>query len=137
MKHYKQLTSEQRYQISGLRKAGLKATDIADEVGVHKSTISRELGRNKGQRGWRPKQAQALCDERRRACANAKQFTQDDWDGVAMLIQQDMSPDQAAARLALEGGLQISHETIYRYILRGPGAWRRIVASLALPETSA
>lgn len=34
MKRYKQLTSEQRYQISGLRKAGSTQTGIADEVGV-------------------------------------------------------------------------------------------------------
>ncbi len=53
MQHYKQLTSEQRYQISGLKKAGLKQSQIAGEVGVDKSTISRELRRNKGQRGWR------------------------------------------------------------------------------------
>ena len=116
MKHYQQLTSEQRYQISGLRKAGLKQCQIADEVGVDKSTISRELRRNKGQRGWRPKQAQYLRDERRRRCTNAKRITQEDWEGVETLIRQDMSPDQAAQRLALEGGLRISHETIYRHI---------------------
>ena len=40
MKHYTQLTSEQRYQISGLKKAGLNQSQIADELGVHKSTIS-------------------------------------------------------------------------------------------------
>jgi IS30 family transposase len=56
MRHYKQLTGEQRYQISGLKKAGLNQSQIVDEVGVHKSTISREFGRNKGRRGWRPRQ---------------------------------------------------------------------------------
>lgn len=130
MQHYKQLTSEQRYQISGLLKAGLKATHIADEVGVNKSTISRELKRNKGQRGWRPKQAQELRDGRRQACTNAKRFTRDDWEGVESLIRQDMSPDQAAERLALEGGLQISHETIYQHIYadkRGGGKlWQHL-----------
>ena len=48
MKRYKQLTSEQRYQISGLRKAGWTQTGIADELGVNKSTISRESD-NRGQ----------------------------------------------------------------------------------------
>jgi len=48
MKHYDQLNSEQRYQISGLKKAGLNRSKIADEVGVHKSIFSRELRRNKG-----------------------------------------------------------------------------------------
>lgn len=130
MQHYKQLTSEQRYQISGLKKAGLKQSQIAGEVGVDKSTISRELRRNKGQRGWRPKQAQELRDERRRDCTNATRFTQEDWDGVKALIQQDMSPDQAAERLALEGGLRISHETIYQHIYadkRGGGKlWQHL-----------
>ncbi len=74
MQGYQQLTSEQRYQISGLRKAGLKPAQIADEVGVDKSTISCELRRNQGQRGWRPQQAQALRDARRQACTNARQF---------------------------------------------------------------
>ena len=130
MKRYKQLTSEQRYQISGLRKAGLKQEQIAEEVGVNKSTISRELRRNKGLRGWRPKQAQELRDERRQGCTNARQFTLTDWAEVEKLIQQDMSPDQAAQRLALEDSLQISHETIYQYIYadkrQGGDLWRHL-----------
>ena len=67
MKKYKQLTSGQRYQICGLKQAGLNQTRIAQKIGVDKSTISREFRRNKGQRGWRPKQAQSLCDERRQS----------------------------------------------------------------------
>ncbi|WP_319589184.1 helix-turn-helix domain-containing protein [uncultured Desulfobulbus sp.] len=55
MKPYKQLASEQRYQIYGLKQAGLDQSQIALYLGVNKSTISRELSRNKGQRGWRPK----------------------------------------------------------------------------------
>lgn len=43
MKKYKQLTSEQRYQIYGLKQAGLKQSRIAEKVGVDKSTISREF----------------------------------------------------------------------------------------------
>jgi IS30 family transposase len=116
MKHYKQLTSEQRYQISGLKKAGLKLSQIADEVGVHKSTISREFRRNKGLRGWRPKQAQTLRDDRRQKCLNAQRLSQEDWTEVERLIRLDMSPEQASQRLALEGGMQISHEAIYLYV---------------------
>ena len=129
MKRYKQLTSEQRYQISGLRKAGWKQSQIAEEVGVDKSTISRELKRNKGQRGWRPKQAQALWEERRRACANAQRFSLNDWTEVERLIQLGLSPEQASERLALEGRLRISHETIYRHIdadkRHGGGLWKK------------
>lgn len=116
MKHYKQLTREQRYQISGLKKAGLNQSQIADELVVHKSTISREIRRNKGRRGWHPKQAQELRDERRKNCANAQRHSLLEWTEVERLIRQDMSPEQASQRLALEGGLQISHELIYLHI---------------------
>lgn len=127
MKHYKQLTREQRYQISGLRKAGGKQVEIAAEVGVAKSTISRELKRNREQRGWWPKQAQALRDKRRQQCSNAKRLLLEDWAEVERLIRLDMSPKQAAARLELEGTLRISHESIYRHIyadkLAGGDLW--------------
>ena len=53
MKQYKQLTTEQRYQIYGLKQSGLNQTQIALNVGVDKSTISREFRRNRGKRGWR------------------------------------------------------------------------------------
>lgn len=130
MKPYTQLTSEQRYQISGLRKAGWKQVEIAAEVGVAKSTISRELKRNRGERGWWPKQAQALRDKRRQQCSNAKRFTLEDWAEVERLMRLDMSPEQAAARLELEGTLRISHESIYRHIYAdkraGGDLWRHL-----------
>ena len=119
MKKYKQLTSGQRYQIYGLKQAGLKQGQIAEKVGVDKSTISREFRRNKGQRGWRPKQAQSLRDERKQACLNGKRFSTDEWAEVERLIRTDLSPEQAADRLALEGRLQISHEAIYQHIYAG------------------
>ena len=130
MKHYKQLTREQRYQISGLKKSGLNQSQIADEVGVHKSAISREFRRNKGRRGWHPKQAQELRDERRKNCANAQRHSLLEWTEVERLIRQDMSPEQASQRLALEGGLPISHESIYLHIYadkrRGGDLWRHL-----------
>lgn len=116
MKQYTQLNQEQRYHISGLSKAGWNQTQIADEIGVNKSTISREFSRNKGQRGWRPKQAQGFRNERKQACINGKQFTSNEWGEVERLTRADLSPEQVANRLELEGRLQISPETIYRYI---------------------
>ena len=60
---YIQLAQEQRYQIVALLKMGHNQTEIAIVVGVYKSTISREPGRNCILRGYRPKQAhhKALC----------------------------------------------------------------------------
>ena len=130
MKHYKQLTSEQRYQISGLKKAGLNQSRIADAVGVSKSTISREFRRNKGRRDWYPKQAQELRNERRKQCANAQRLSMSDWTEVERLVRLDMSPEQVSRRLALESVLQISHETIYLHIYadkrQGGDLWRHL-----------
>ncbi len=63
-------------------------------------------------------------------CSNAKGFSLDDWQEVERLIRLDMSPEQAAQRLALEGRLQISHETIYLHIYvdkrRDDDLWRHL-----------
>ncbi len=63
---YKQLTYNERYLINKLLKTGFNQTEIAKEVGVHKSTISRKLKRNRGKRGYRHKQAQRYADQRRK-----------------------------------------------------------------------
>jgi len=84
MKSYKQLAYEQRYQISFMLKMGCSQTDIAKEMGVHRSTISRELRRNQGQRGYRPKQAHRFALSRRN---KAKTYiTPETWDWIEQLI---------------------------------------------------
>jgi hypothetical protein len=60
---YAQLTQEERYQIMGLLKAGYNLSEIARETGRHRSTISREIGRNSGKRGYRPAQAHELASD--------------------------------------------------------------------------
>ena len=52
-----QLTQAQRYQIYALLKTRHKQTEIARLIKVHRSTISREMQRNRGLKGYRPKQA--------------------------------------------------------------------------------
>ena len=65
MRTYRQLTQIQRYQIYALRKMRHPLSEIADVIGIHKSSVSRELKRNRGQRGYRPQQAQELASGRR------------------------------------------------------------------------
>ncbi len=57
MRSYTHLTLEQRYQIQALMKMGHSYQEIGDVIGVHKSTITREVRRNQGRRGYRPQQA--------------------------------------------------------------------------------
>ncbi|WP_195910706.1 helix-turn-helix domain-containing protein [Solemya velum gill symbiont] len=60
--NYSQLTEYEVYQIYALKKGGHSQKDIAGLLGRNPSSISCELRRNKGLRGYRPKQAQRLSD---------------------------------------------------------------------------
>jgi IS30 family transposase len=64
-KKYKQLTIEERCQIEILLKSGNKLKEIATILQRSKATISRELNRNRGQRGYRHQQAQRKANMRR------------------------------------------------------------------------
>jgi len=68
---YKHLSQAERYQIYALMKAGHDQTQIAKLLDRHKSTISRELIRNTGSRGYRPKQACEFSAERAQNSRNA------------------------------------------------------------------
>ena len=92
---YTQLTQEERYQIHALMKAGHNQTEIARVLGRHKSTISREIRRNRGLRGYRPKQAQRLSSERRQAKAKPRIGTAH-WALVENLLKEDWSPEQVS-----------------------------------------
>ena len=116
MKPYHQLTREQRYQIYALRKMGHSNTEIADVLGVHKATVGRELKRNGGARGYRPRQAHSRA-LRRRSRATLR-IPARLWRQVERLLRQDWSPEQIAGRLKREQHVRISHEWIYQHILR-------------------
>ena len=115
MSNYTQLAQNQRYQIKALLKAGLNQTEIANVLGVNKSTISRELRRNRGLRGYRPKQAQYLADNRRRERSQPR-IEEHIWQQVKTLLREEWSPEQIVGRIAMEQGVSISHEWIYQYI---------------------
>lgn len=117
MRTYKQLTSEQRYQISALKKIGYGPTEIAKELEVHKSTLSRELSRNMGERGYRPKQANEKACERRTNATTRKRISAETWEVVAEKLRQDWSPEQVSGWLKKCQAVRISHEWIYQYIL--------------------
>jgi IS30 family transposase len=115
MRTYTQLTQAQRYQIYALRNTQHSLAEIATVIGVHKSSVSRELERNRGKRGYRPQQAQELALERRHKAV--PRITAEVWALVERLLKQDWSPEQISGRLKKEQGICISHEWIYQYIL--------------------
>jgi IS30 family transposase len=98
-----------------LLKIGQNQTEIAEAIGKDKSTISREVRRNRGQRGYRPKQAnQMSLDRRKKAKPRIQEST---WELIESKLQEDWSPEQIADWLKHNTDIQVSHERIYQYIL--------------------
>jgi len=116
MRHYTQLTEPQRYQIQALMKAGHQQTEIAEVVGVHKATISREMRRNRGLRGYRPRQAQQLAEARRQHCQRPR-IADSTWRLVEHWLRDEWSPEQISNTLYDRYDIQLSHEWIYQYVL--------------------
>jgi len=115
MRGYTQLTQEERYQIYILKKAEYSQAEIAELLERDKSTISRELCRNRGLKGYRPRQAHNLALGRRYDKAQPR-IGNSVWQQVETLIREEWSPEQIVGRIAMEQGVSISHEWIYQYI---------------------
>ena len=64
MRTYRRLTYEDRCQLYALRKAGKTQTEIGLALDVSQGTVSRELARNAGRRGYRFQQAQRKAQAR-------------------------------------------------------------------------
>jgi IS30 family transposase len=116
MSTYKQLSQAQRYQIEILNKAGKNQKEIAELLGVSPGTICRELKRNKGKKGYRPKQAQIKADKRRKQAAKAIKMTKEVIVEIEEKIRLDWSPEQVSGWLKVNQGIAISHERIYQHI---------------------
>jgi IS30 family transposase len=115
--NYSQLTLEQRYQIYAMKKAGFKQNQIAADIGVHRSTISREFSHNLGKRGYRPQQAHQKAQERKLHKAG-KRILPTTWRLVeTYLVEQQWSPEQISGYLKLHHLGTVSDEWIYQHIL--------------------
>ena len=114
MKTYNQLTQDQRYQISYWKAMGHNGKEIAHEIGVHKSTISRELKRNSCEHSYRPKQANEKAIGRK--AKTKPKIMKSTWELVEEKLRDDWSPEQVSGWLK-RYGIRISHEWIYQHIL--------------------
>lgn len=112
---YTQLTCEQRYQIYALMKASHNQTQIALIVGCHKSTISRELRRNRGRKAYFAKLAQVFARRRRRR-SHVPRIAAKTWQRVERLLRQEWSPQQICGKLKREKQPAVSPERIYQYV---------------------
>lgn len=127
---YHHVTRDIRCQIYALKSMGQSLGKIALAVGRDKSTISRELSRNTGGRGYRFKQADEKAKTRRSNASKAPQkLTEEMQDTIREKLLEDWSPDQISGRLKLEGKA-ISHETIYQFVWRDKHAGGKLYKHL-------
>lgn len=122
---HKQLDYLKRCKIQALWRAGYKQIDIAKEVGVHKSTISREIRRNIifvrtafGSWQYKADYAQTYADERHKKKTKRVKLTKEIDVFIREKIQREWSPEQISGYAKRHNLFLISHEWIYQLILK-------------------
>lgn len=120
MNRYRQLRAEERVQIATLRYQNFSLPKIAQILGRHRSTVWREIQRNRApyDGGYRSARAQERAVARRKRSRRNQQFGQAEMNRVEGLLRQQWSPEQVAGYLRRQGEFSISHETIYRHVWR-------------------
>ncbi len=126
MNKYRRITYEDRCQIYALNTRGASQESIAEVLGVSQSAVSREICRNRGQRGYRFKQAEAKAQARQRS--KPRKLTAPVRLKIeAKLRQMRWSPEQVSGWLR-DQGIKLSHERIYQMIWQdkrdGGNLWR-------------
>jgi IS30 family transposase len=135
------LTLQEREFLYRLKKQGKSKTEIAELMGRDRSTIYRELARNTGQRGYRPRQAQRLADARRQSCRRPYKLGDPD---LHQYVQDRMrvfwSPDQISERARLDFPRQpskwLSDQTIYNWIEQRAPDWQTLLRRGGRPPES-
>jgi IS30 family transposase len=114
---YRQITYEERYTLGLLRRQGLSPAAIARVLGRHRSTILREVRRNRAASDgtYRPQLADWYARGRRSRSRRNSHFGGNDFRLVERLLRRRWSPEQISGRLRKDKTLEISHETIYRH----------------------
>jgi IS30 family transposase len=138
MREYRQLTEDDRIEIYAMKQAGKEQNMIAAELSVHPSTISRELSRNTGLRGYRPKQAHQKALQRRFNACKAVKMTPETIGYIECKLAQEHSPEQIAERMKLNPGWHgptVSHERIYQHIWQDKAKGRMLYKHLRIAGT--
>lgn len=114
MKH---ITIEQRYQIEAYLKLKMSKDFIATELGIDRSSVYREISRNKLKNGaYSAKSAQEFSSERKDRFISNRKFTDECKRIVTNFIKDDWSPEQIVGYCLKNSIPMVSHERIYQYI---------------------
>lgn len=115
-KIYRHLTSDNRTVIKTLLQENKSYTYIANIIGVHRSTISREIRRNSGLRGYRVKQANNKAAARK-VKPRYKKLDEIIREYIITMLRYEYSPEQIAGISVMKTAVSISTETIYKLII--------------------
>jgi IS30 family transposase len=116
MKHF---TGEQRYKLEFLMRQNVSKAQIAIDINVHISSISREIKRNSDERNsnYKADLASRKCNKRHKEKPKNQCFSNEIKQYVSKLIRADYSPEQIVGKSLKEGINCVCHETIYKFIL--------------------
>ena len=132
---YTQLTLEEREKIFQFLKTGISLAKIAESLGRHKSTLSREIARNKSEKlGYLPDRANNLSLGRKnRQISKIEKYPDLKKYIIDKLSLDKWSPESISGRIKLEKHeIQICHETIYQYIYSPSGQKAKLYQHLML-----
>ena len=119
---YAHLNLSQRYQIQTRLAAAQAVAVIAHALGVHRSTVYRELQRGRRGAPYQAELAQQRARQRRVAsAANHPTKPATLWHEVRRLLRQRWSPEQIAGRRVREGAhadRAVSYQAIYDWLTR-------------------
>jgi len=139
MKHYKQLSLSERYQIDALVKNKTSIPAIASALGRDPTSIRREVKKAGGFAGYGPIKAHQAAQSRRRSARKPYKMTPELSACISELIEEKWSPEQIAGRLASQGVCQIHRNTIYRFVYAqselGNDLWKHLRTGRKKPKS--
>ena len=112
---YSRVTEEEHNHIHRWRQESLGVREMAARLGRSPSSISRELARNTGRRGYRPRQAHHLAQERALR-PGPRRFTEEVRLDAEARLREGWTPEIISGRARLEGRAWVCKETIYKHV---------------------
>lgn len=129
---YQQLSEEERHSIAAMRVQGSSTGVIAKALVRHRSTVHREVKRNRSEYdgAYRAGPAGEKTRGRRSRSRRNRRYGTVEFEPIERMLRQDLSPQQIVGRRKREGYTVMSHETIYQWLWvdkeRGGDLWQHL-----------